>query len=184
VPLRIDFARHSSHEQAHGLLRSWQQVHGKKLLRTMLSQHSPEITLKSTSPDQTSVESDSSGSERPTFGAPMRLAEVLLETEQIPLDQPCSTLTSGQIHRLVSRIKAWPFTVTGTRGFKEAMVTAGGVKLSEVDPRTMESKIVPGLFLAGEVLDLTGPSGGYNLQLAFSTGHQAGRMMGERLRGG
>jgi predicted flavoprotein YhiN len=63
------------------------------------------------------------------------------------------------------------------------MVTAGGVKLSEVDPRTMESKVVPGLFLTGEVMDLTGPSGGYNLQLAFSTGHLAGTMVGQRLRG-
>jgi predicted flavoprotein YhiN len=61
------------------------------------------------------------------------------------------------------------------------MVTAGGVKLSEVDPRTMESKVVPGLYLTGEVMDLTGPSGGYNLQLAFSTGHLAGVRVAERL---
>ncbi len=61
------------------------------------------------------------------------------------------------------------------------MVTAGGVKISEVNPRTLESKIVPGFFLTGEVLDLTGPSGGYNLQLAFSTGHLAGSIIGERL---
>ena len=54
------------------------------------------------------------------------------------------------------------------------MVTAGGIPLTEVNPNTYESKIVPGLFLTGEVLDLTGPSGGYNLQLAFSTGHLAG----------
>jgi hypothetical protein len=64
------------------------------------------------------------------------------------------------------------------------MVTAGGIALKEVEPRTMESKLVPGLFLTGEVLDLTGPSGGYNLQLAFSTGHLAGRTIGKELANG
>ena len=79
------------------------------------------------------------------------------------------------------RLKNCRFTIHGTRGFKEAMVTAGGVKLSEVNPNTLESKLLPNLFLAGEVLDLTGPSGGYNLQLAFSTGHLAGTAIAQRL---
>jgi predicted flavoprotein YhiN len=63
------------------------------------------------------------------------------------------------------------------------MVTAGGIALSEVDPKTLESKITPNLFVTGEVLDLTGPSGGYNLQLAFSTGHLAGVEAARKLIG-
>jgi len=73
------------------------------------------------------------------------------------------------------------YEVAKRRGFKEAMVTAGGVALNEVDPRTMQSKICKNLYLAGEVLDLTGPSGGYNLQLAFSTGHLAATTAATRL---
>jgi predicted flavoprotein YhiN len=65
-------------------------------------------------------------------------------------------------------------TVTGLRGYDEAVATAGGVETSEVNPKTMESKIKPGLFLCGEVLDLDGPCGGYNLQIAWSTGWAAG----------
>jgi hypothetical protein len=64
--------------------------------------------------------------------------------------------------------------VLGPRPLEEVIVTCGGVELSEVDPRTMQSKLVRGLFFAGEVLDVDGPTGGYNLQAAFSTGHLAG----------
>jgi len=64
--------------------------------------------------------------------------------------------------------------ISGTLGFKKAEVTAGGVSLAEVDSRSMESKLVPGLFMAGELLDLDGPIGGYNFQAAFSTGMLAG----------
>jgi predicted flavoprotein YhiN len=187
VALRVDFARHLSHDQCHARLRDWQQHQGKKLLRKLLAQSTPEVLITSTSPDQswaapalaTTPQAASLKPQAPSL--PARLAEKFLEIENIPADQPCATLTSGQMHRLVERIKNCPFTVTGTRGFKEAMVTAGGVKLSEVDPHTLESKIVPNFFLAGEVLDLTGPSGGYNLQLAFSTGHLAGCSIADRL---
>jgi predicted flavoprotein YhiN len=65
--------------------------------------------------------------------------------------------------------------ITGTLGFKKAEVTAGGISLDEVDSRSMESKLAPGLFFAGEVLDLDGPIGGYNFQSAFSTGFLAGQ---------
>ena len=73
------------------------------------------------------------------------------------------------------RVKAAEIAITGTRGFAKAEVTAGGVALGEVDSRTMESKLVPGLYFAGEILDLDGPIGGYNFQAAFSTGVLAGR---------
>jgi predicted flavoprotein YhiN len=108
---------------------------------------------------------------------PRRLAEKVCDLEGVGFDQTCAALTAAQIHRLVERLKNSTFTVTATRGFKEAMVTAGGIPLTEVNPNTYESKIVPNLFLTGEVLDLTGPSGGYNLQLAFSTGHLAGTVI-------
>ena len=184
VALKIDFARHTTHAQAHAILRDWHQHQGKKLLRKMLSQHTPDITITSTSPDKTAIPPSSPFIvHHSSFSIPSRLAEKILELEQIPTDQPCSTLTTSQIHRLVERIKSTRFTITATRGFKEAMVTAGGIKLSEVNPRTYESKICKNLFLTGEVLDLTGPSGGYNLQLAFSTGHLAGTIIGQRLAG-
>jgi predicted Rossmann fold flavoprotein len=185
VKVHVDFARHLSHDQAHAQMRSWQQHYGKKMLRTLLSQHTPDTFISSTSPDRTwsdIPEATNAPSPRDTpLALPSRLVEQFLAMETVPFDQPCATLTSGHIHRLVQRIKRCEFTITGTRGFKEAMVTAGGIKLSEVDPRSGESKIVPNLFLAGEVLDLTGPSGGYNLQLAFSTGHLAGVSIADRL---
>jgi predicted flavoprotein YhiN len=72
-------------------------------------------------------------------------------------------------------MKDFRLQVTGHRSFREAFVTAGGIDLDEVDPRTMQSKLIKGLYLAGEVLDIDGCTGGYNLQAAFSTGWLAGR---------
>jgi predicted flavoprotein YhiN len=77
-------------------------------------------------------------------------------------------------------VKGSVIPVAGTRGFAKAEVTAGGVSLDEVDSRTMESKLVPGLYFAGEILDLDGPIGGYNFQAAFSTGVLAGRSVPPR----
>jgi predicted flavoprotein YhiN len=76
--------------------------------------------------------------------------------------------------RLARWIKRAVMPVQGTRGYKKAEVTAGGASLKEVDSSTMQSKRAPGLYLAGEVLDLDGPIGGYNFQAAFSTGYLAG----------
>ncbi len=76
--------------------------------------------------------------------------------------------------RVVEAVKRLSIRTTGTLGFEKAEVTAGGVALEEVDSRTMQSNRVAGLFLAGELLDLDGPIGGYNLQAAFSTGYLAG----------
>ena len=84
-------------------------------------------------------------------------------------------MTREERHRLLELLQALPFTVTGARPIAEAIVTAGGVCVNEVDPRTMESKKVAGLYLAGEVLDIDGNTGGFNLQAAFSTGYLAGR---------
>ena len=86
-----------------------------------------------------------------------------------------SEITKEERERLAANLKADPLTLTGTRPIAEAIVTRGGVKLSEVDPRTMESKRQKGLYLAGEMLDADALTGGFNLQIAFSTGYLAGK---------
>lgn len=86
-----------------------------------------------------------------------------------------------EIENLACRLKEWRFRIEGYKGYERAVVTAGGVSLKEVSPKTMESKTKPGLFLAGEVLDLDGDTGGYNLQIAFSTGALAGVNAAKRL---
>jgi hypothetical protein len=75
---------------------------------------------------------------------------------------------------IVSLLKDLKFTITGHRGFKEAVITAGGVALDEINPKTLESKLKKGLYFAGEVINLDANTGGYNLQIAFSTGWLAG----------
>ncbi|MBU4429706.1 MAG: NAD(P)/FAD-dependent oxidoreductase [Verrucomicrobia bacterium] len=104
---------------------------------------------------------------------PASLARVVLNLAQAPTDTKVSRLSREQIHRLIAMLTNLPLTVTGTEGFGKAMVTRGGVALGEVCPRTLESKIVRGLFFAGEILDVDGPCGGFNLQWAFSSGFLA-----------
>jgi predicted Rossmann fold flavoprotein len=105
---------------------------------------------------------------------PRRLAEVLLLHAGLPTDRTTAALSWEERGRLVAAIKYLRLPISGTLGFTKAEVTAGGVALDEVDSRTMQSKRVPGLFIAGEVLDLDGPIGGYNFQAAWSTGWLAG----------
>ena len=82
---------------------------------------------------------------------------------------------------LPQRLKSWPFRIVDYKGYDRAVVTAGGVSLKEISPKTMASRLRPGLFFCGEVLDLDGDTGGYNLQIAFSTGAVAGRSAAEYL---
>jgi predicted Rossmann fold flavoprotein len=109
---------------------------------------------------------------------PGRLAEALAGRAGIEGEQRAAELSKPQRAALVAAIKRQAIAISGTRGFAKAEVTAGGVSLDEVDSRTMESKLVAGLYFAGEVLDLDGPIGGYNFQAAFSTGFLAGRAAG------
>jgi predicted flavoprotein YhiN len=106
---------------------------------------------------------------------PRRLIEQLVGLAGLSPDQKGADLSKQGRAALVQAIKATPIALTGTRGFAKAEVTAGGVSLAEIDSRTMQSKLVGGLYFAGEVLDLDGPIGGYNFQAAFSTGYLAGR---------
>jgi predicted flavoprotein YhiN len=106
--------------------------------------------------------------------APRRLVEALFQQARIPDDRRVAELSRGERTGLVQGLKATAIPISGSMGFKKAEVTAGGVALAEVDSRTMESKVTPNLFVAGEILDLDGPIGGYNFQAAFSTGWLAG----------
>lgn len=105
---------------------------------------------------------------------PLRLVEALLVQAGQQPDRKAAELSRGDRQRIGESIKRQPIPVAGTLGFKKAEVTAGGVSLDEVNSKSMESKLVPGLFFAGEILDLDGPIGGYNFQAAFSTGYLAG----------
>jgi len=105
---------------------------------------------------------------------PRRLTDALLALAEIPGDLRAAELGKAARARLVLAFKQCRIPVIGTLGFKKAEVTAGGISLKEVDSRTMQSKLAPHLYLAGEVLDLDGPIGGYNFQAAFSTGWLAG----------
>ena len=99
---------------------------------------------------------------------------VLVELSGIPADTKVNTITREQRMKLLKLFKAFPVTISGTRPIDEAIVTAGGVSTKEINPRTMESKLVSGLYFAGEVLDLDAYTGGFNLQIAWSTGFVAG----------
>lgn len=109
---------------------------------------------------------------------PRRLGDALIELAGLSPDRKAAEVSKAERTRWVQTIKRLAIPVSGTRGFKKAEVTAGGVALAEVDSRTMQSRLVPHLFLAGEVLDLDGPIGGYNFQAAFSTGWLAGESVG------
>ncbi len=114
-----------------------------------------------------------------------RLGQTLLRAAGlVPLARPAESLTSQEIDRLTALVKGWELPVTGTQGMGGAQVTAGGISLTEVDPRTMESKIVKGLYITGETLDVDGDCGGYNLQWAWSSATAAAKAAAESLRGG
>ncbi len=100
---------------------------------------------------------------------------VLVELSGIPGETKVHDITREQRHRLLRLLKAFPVSISGPRPIDEAIVTAGGVKTKEVDPRSMESKLVKGLYFAGEVLDLDAYTGGFNLQIAWCTGYVAGQ---------
>jgi predicted Rossmann fold flavoprotein len=105
---------------------------------------------------------------------PHRLAERLVEVAAIPPDRMGPDFARHERRRLVAVLKGLALPVRGTLGFEKAEVTSGGVALEEVDPQTLESRRVPGLHFAGEVLNLDGLIGGYNFQAAWSTGWLAG----------
>ncbi len=106
---------------------------------------------------------------------PQKLIPAVIRLSGVPAEKKVNTVTKEERRRLVHLLKGMEFEVAGLLGFDKAVVTAGGVNLRELDPRTMRSKLIANLYFAGEVLDLDAPTGGYNLQEAWSTGHLAGR---------
>ena len=106
---------------------------------------------------------------------PLKMTPVCAEQAGLSLEKPCHQVSAAERARLLRWLKDFRLTVNGYLPLEAAMITAGGVSLDEVDPRSMESKIVKGLYFAGEVLDLEADTGGYNLQEAFSTGWLAGK---------
>lgn len=105
---------------------------------------------------------------------PTKMIPVILELSEIDPDKKVNEITKEERAVFVKLIKAFPVTLTGLRDFREAIITKGGVKVGEINPSTMESKKVKNLYFCGEVLDLDALTGGYNLQIAWSTGHLAG----------
>lgn len=111
-----------------------------------------------------------------------RLIPVLLEKAMVDRDKPWKKLSDAELRRLSACLKSWTFEVIGTRSWLDAQVTAGGVATREIVPETMESKLVPGLFFAGEIVDVDGDSGGFNLQWAWSSGRVAGEAAAAKIR--
>ena len=105
---------------------------------------------------------------------PKRMIEPVLNAAQLPPERFAQQVSAKERERLVQTLQSLPLTVTGTRPITEAIVTAGGVATREIDPRTMESKLVKHLYFVGELVDVDAYTGGYNLQTAFSMGHAAG----------
>jgi predicted Rossmann fold flavoprotein len=106
---------------------------------------------------------------------PTRLIPVFIALSDIPPHKKVNEITKAERARLCNLLHALPLTITGTEGYAQAVITRGGVSVGEIAPSTMMSKTIPGLFFAGEVIDTDALTGGYNLQIAFSTGHLAGR---------
>lgn len=105
---------------------------------------------------------------------PAKLIPIILDLSYLPEDKRVDEITQAERRRLIENLHGLPLTITRTRPIDEAIVTAGGVSTKEIDPRTMQSKIVEGLFIVGEVADVDGFTGGYNLQAAWSMGNAAG----------
>lgn len=145
VPLCIDLTPGTSAAEWTARFDRWQRVGGGETFRGLLDRYLPKSLAT----------------------AVVRLAGI------DPIGRPAQ-VSRPQRRAATGLLTAMPLTVVDTEGWDHAMVTRGGVTLKEVDPRTLQSRRLPGLFLAGEILDLDGPSGGFNLQWAFSSGRLAG----------
>lgn len=112
---------------------------------------------------------------------PQKLIPVVLDLAYIDENKKVDEVTKTERQKLIEILRALPLTVTGTRPLDEAIVTAGGVSTKEVNPKTMESKKVANLFIIGEVLDVDGNTGGFNLQAAWATGNSAGKFAAQKI---
>jgi len=105
---------------------------------------------------------------------PRNIAPVILKLTDIDKNKKSHSITKDERKKLRILLKEFPLTVTGLVGFGKSIITTGGVDLKEVNPKTMQSKLLKNLYFAGELLDLDGPTGGFNLQVCWTTGYIAG----------
>ena len=108
---------------------------------------------------------------------PQKMIDVVIRRSGIDPELKCNSVTKEQRKKLVAVLKSFRIDITGFRSLNEAIVTRGGISVKEINPKTMESKLVQGLYFAGEVIDVDAYTGGFNLQIAFSTGYLAGQLM-------
>lgn len=106
---------------------------------------------------------------------PQKLIPVVIDLSDINPEKQVNEITKEERNRLVKRIKNFEITIKDFRKIEDAIITCGGVNIKEVNPKTMESKLIKGLFFAGEILDVDAYTGGFNLQIAYSTGFTAGK---------
>lgn len=145
VQIRIDLKPKHSPEELEGLLLDQIKRHGSKAMKSCLS-----------------------------FFIPEKLTSIFLNLCNLEPNKKVSQITVSERRKILKQLKGLCLTLIRHRPIEEAIVTAGGVNLNEVNAKTMESKLLEGLYFAGEVLDIDGPTGGFNLQAAFSTGYLAG----------
>jgi predicted Rossmann fold flavoprotein len=145
VELSIDFKPALTHEQVNQRLLREFQAGGRKRIRNIMANLLPQ-----------------------------RMVPVFLQRGEVPPEKKGAEIQAGTRRRMVDLLKDWRLTLRRARPLMEAIVTAGGISVKEIQPSTMESRIVRGLHFCGEVMDIDGKTGGYNLQAAFSTGWAAG----------
>lgn len=105
---------------------------------------------------------------------PQNLIPIIIDLSGIGSDTQVNSITKEERHKLVNLLKNLKMTVTSLQGFEHSLITSGGVAIKEIDPKTMRSKLIENLFFAGEIIDVDGPTGGYNLQVCWSSGYVAG----------
>lgn len=142
---------------------------------------SPEILRERIHRERESLPPDAFFGELLRKLMPRQLVQPMARGLHIPTSTPLHQLTDQQVDELIDTLKHFLVPISDYRPFEEAIVTAGGVSTEEVDPETLQSKIVRGLYFAGEVLDIDADTGGYNLQIAFSTGFLAGQLKKETI---
>jgi predicted Rossmann fold flavoprotein len=152
---------------------------GDILTVNFLHPENPETVLRAFPGIVKSEARKTAGSLLASFPLTRALEDLILASAGIPREKRRADLSGPEIRGLAERLVRFPVPVRETGGFESAMVTAGGIRLAEVNPKTMESRLVPGLYFAGEILDVDGDSGGYNLQAAFSTGRLAAQSQRE-----
>ena len=106
---------------------------------------------------------------------PKKMIDVVVKLSTINPNKKVNEITKEERNRIVQLLKNFEVTITGFRPIEEAIVTAGGVSTKEINPKTMESKVIEGLYFAGEIIDVDSYTGGFNLQIAYSTGFVAGK---------